>query len=362
MAKDFYKTLGVERGASEEELKKQYRKLAHEYHPDHAGGNEAKFKEINEAYQVLSSKEKRAQYDQFGQTFEGGGGGFRGNPFAGFGFDIDPSQFEGFSGGLGDIFETIFGGGTRQRKTYHRGADLELVHQMTLEESYQGTVAHLKFKTVLSCDDCKGVGHFPDAGFSTCAVCDGKGEVREARNTFFGNFSKVHACTKCFGTGKVSKKICLSCSGNGRVVGDRTIDVNIAAGIGDGQIIKVTNVGEAGERGASAGDLYVRIRVKQHKVFERRGDDLVMSQEISLLDILLGKAIPVTTLGGKNIDVEIPEGTSLSKPIKVSGEGMPRFGLYGKGNLYIVLDIKKPKHMSAASKKLLEELKKEEGR
>ncbi len=364
MSKDYYKILGVEKTATEDDVKKAYRKLAHQYHPDHSGGDEKKFKEINEAYQVLSNKEKRTQYDRYGSNFDGAQGHGGGNPFGGFGFGegqgfgfgFDPGSM-GDMGNLSDVFDAMFEGlGGKRRRTYARGGDLELVHELTLEDAYAGKKTSVKFKTAVSCTHCSGVGHFPDAGFTPCESCDGRGEVRESRSTFFGNFSKVRPCTKCAGVGKIPKKQCVACSGTGRMIGDRNIDVLFSAGIHDSQIIKVPGAGEAGDRGATAGDLYIHVRIKPHKIFERRDDDLVMKQEVSLLDLLLEKPMIVSTLGGKKITLNIPEHVSIKNPIKIAGEGMPKFGSYSKGNLYVELDVKTPNKLTPAQKKTLEDL------
>lgn len=354
---DYYKTLGVEKNASDEDIKKAYRKLAHQHHPDKTGGDERKFKEINEAYQVLSNKEKRAQYDRFGRTFDGRGG----NPFGGgFGFDFDPSQFADF-GNIGDIFGDIFEGlGVRRpRKTYNRGSDLETHLDITLEEVFTGAKKNISINTFLSCEACSGAGHFAKEGFTACAVCDGRGEIKETQNTFFGAFARVKTCDKCRGLGKIPKKICGSCSGAGRLRGMRELTINLAPGIADSQIIKITGGGEAGERGALTGDLYVGVRVKPHAVFSRAGDDLIVKKSISLIDVLLGKPIVINTIGGKIIEVKIPEDWNVKEKLKVAGEGMPRFSSFGRGNLYIDFDIKTPKRLSSAAKKLLEDLGKE---
>lgn len=362
--KDYYKILGVEKGASEEDIKKAYRSLAHQYHPDRAGGDEKKFKEINEAYQILSNKEKKNQYDRFGTTFNGSAGAQGGNPFAGFGnggfdfgFGFDPQNM-GDVGNMSDIFDAVFEGmGVKRRRTYHRGADLEFKKEITLEEAYVGKKDRIQFQTMIACVACKGVGHMESGGFNECAVCDGRGEIRESQSTFFGNFSKVRACTKCGGVGKIPKKICGVCAGAGRVKGERSVDVDVAPGTADNQIIKIVGAGEAGDRGAASGDLYVNIHVKLHKVFERRGDDLVMKQQVGLLDMLLEKPVVVGTIGGEKITVNIGEEVSLKTPIKIVGGGMPRLGGHGKGNLYVELDVLTPKKLNTSAKKILEELK-----
>ncbi len=361
--KDYYKILGVEKAAKDDDIKKAYRKLAHQYHPDKASGNESKFKEINEAYQVLSSQEKRNYYDRFGSAPQGGGNG-GGNPFAGFdfgggGFGFDASSFEDM-GSVGDIFEAFFEGfGGKKRKTYKRGADLEVVQEITLEESYSGLKSDFEIKTYIVCEKCRGVGHSVEAGFSQCSTCGGQGQIRESRSGFFGSFSQVRDCSKCFGSGQIPKKVCGTCSGAGRIVSSHKVGVAIAAGIADGQIIKLANAGEAGERGGGVGDLYVRIKVKPHPIFKREGSDLIAKVNLNILDILLSKPISVPTISGKKIEVVIPEDFNLKNKLKINSEGMPRLSSFGKGDLYIDLEVKTPKRVSLTAQKLLEQLRKE---
>ncbi|MBI2406078.1 MAG: J domain-containing protein [Candidatus Harrisonbacteria bacterium] len=366
--KDYYKILGVQKGANDDDIKKAYRRLAHEYHPDKSGGDEKKFKEINEAYQVLSNKDKRSYYDRFGEASPGmggqgpfgAGGPFGGFGEGGFGFGFDPSNLGDF-GDAGDIFDTIFEGlgMKRKRRTYQRGADIEAVQEVTLEEAFAGIKKQLRYRTATVCEKCAGAGHFPDAGFTECAACDGRGEVRETRNSFFGSFSQVRPCAKCNGLGKIPKKICAACGGAGRVTGERQVDVAIAPGVADGQIIKLVGMGEAGEHGAGTGDLYVRVRVVPHGSFARQGDDLFVKKEISLVDVLLGTPLELPSIAGKKVTATIPEHFSLKNKLKIPSEGMPHFGGFGHGDMYVELDIKTPKHLSSAAKKLLEELKRE---
>ncbi len=356
MAKDYYQILGIPKNASDEDIKKAFRKLAHEHHPDKAGGNEAKFKEINEAYQALGDREKRAQYDRFGRTFDGDGGP---GGFGGFGFD--PSQF-GDMGDLGDIFGDIFSGfgfGGGSRKTYHRGSDLETRIDIALEEAFSGLKKKLRVETFIACETCAGAGYFSKEGFEVCKTCGGQGEIRETKKSFFGAFARVVQCSKCRGLGKIPEKICSKCAGGGRVGGIREIEINLAAGISDGQIIKVSGMGESGESGMGAGDLYVRVRVAPHPAFARVGDDLVTRQAISFLDILLEKPVKIKTIAGKNIEVSVPPDFNLKNKIKIAGEGMPRFGSWGRGDLYLDLDVKTPKKLNSEIKKLLEKLDKE---
>jgi molecular chaperone DnaJ len=378
MPKDYYQILGINKGASDDEIKKAYRKLAHQYHPDKAGGDSSRFKEINEAYQVLSDKTKRTQYDRFG-TADPMGGGFNagqwgaggavppgGINWEGMGFD--PSQFAnmGGMGDIGDIFETFFEGmgGRTKRKTYERGADLEVQQSVTLEEAFRGASKNVKYRTFVTCTTCLGKGAEAGSGFEKCTTCDGRGEVREERRTFFGSFSQVKKCDKCRGTGEVPKKVCHVCKGSGRVEEERTVAVDILAGIEDNQLIKIKGVGEAGERGTAAGDLYVRVRVQPHHTFERQGADLFTVREMTPLDLLRGKKVEVTTISGGKLLVEIPAGWNLREPIRVKGEGMPHLsggGTFGshRGDLYIHAVVHAPKKMDAKLKKLLDEFQNE---
>ncbi len=359
--KDYYKVLGIEKSATEEDIKKAYRKLAHQYHPDKSGGDEQKFKEINEAYQILSNQEKRSQYDRFGRVFNDGQPGFggQGNPFGGFdfgGFGFDPSNFEDM-GNMGDVFDAIFEGlGVKKRKTYQRGADLEVVQQLSLEEAFTGYKKTIHIKTFIACKECAGVGHFPKDGVTTCPTCNGRGEIREARNTFFGSFSQVRVCAKCGGAGQIPNKICSSCKGIGRAQGEKTLEIDITPGVSDGQLMKIAKAGEVGERGAEQGDLYIRIKIKASKDFERHGDDLLVKKEVGFVDAVLGKKIEIPDISGEKLFVEIPADFNLKEQLRVPGRGMKRFGGFGRGDLYIEWHVKTPKKLSAKAKKLLEEL------
>lgn len=385
---DYYNILGVARGASHEEIKKAYRRLAHQYHPDKGSGDEKKFKEINEAYQVLSNATKRADYDRFGRAepfgsaqggpFGAGGGhgwgGFSasprwgsgeaggGGPIPGWdgGFSADGQNFSDL-GDLGDIFESFFEGiGVRpRRRTYERGSDLEIVQEVTLEEAFRGVSKDLEIKTFVRCGECKGQGADASAGSTTCSVCGGQGEIREQRRTFFGSFSQVKTCSKCRGVGQIPNKICGTCKGSGRIVAKRSIKVEILPGVENGQLIKISSAGEAGERGTATGDLYVRIKVKQHPTFERRGVDLVVKKELKILNLLLGRKVEVPTISGGKIRVEIPAHFNLKEDLRIPGEGMPRFGGHGRGELLVDFVIKAPKKLSGKAKNILEELDKD---
>ncbi len=360
MNKDYYRILGVDKNASEEEIKKAYRKLAHQYHPDKAGGDEKKFKEINEAYQVLGNKEKRAQYDRFGSTFEQGGftgegagpfsGGFAGGFPGGFSWSSDAED-------MSDIFESFFEqfSGVR-RRTYSVGRDIEVIQEITLEEVLTGVKRHLSLKTYVTCTACGGLGYDRKQGTSQCTTCRGLGEIKVERRTFFGNFAQVQTCPDCGGSGVIPKAPCPECKGKGRVLGRKELDVQIAPGIEDGQIIKIAGAGEAGEKNSGNGDLYVVVRVKPHPVFKRQKADLYVVKSMNIIDAILGKDVILEGLGGERIKVEIPKGFGLQSKLRVPGKGLPRFGGGLRGDLYITLDLHLPKHLSEKAKKLLEEL------
>ena len=363
MAGDYYKVLGVSRDASPEEIKKAYHKLAHKYHPD-KGGDEKRFKELSEAYQILSNQEKRKTYDTYGSNaFKGAGFGAGtqgGWPFGqgGFGQGGFNMNFGGEDvGDIKDIFDIFFdgmGGTTRRRKTYKRGGDLELIAEITLEEAKAGKIIETSFDTFLKCKTCEGVGHDASAGFDTCSHCAGRGEVKEDRFTFFGNFSQVVPCKKCLGNGQIPKKTCSHCKGSGRIKGSKSVKFEIRPGIEDGQIIKLVGQGESGEYAQEPGDLYVRVKVKPHSVFVRRGNDVYATVPASITDILLARKKTMKGLGGGTVTYNIPAGFDLRDEIRVKGEGMTR-----SGDLVIQLDARSPKHLSSKAKKLIEDLEKE---
>lgn len=359
--KDYYTILGVSKGAGDEDIKKAYRKLAHEHHPDKPGGNEAKFKEINEAYQVLSNKEKRAQYDRFGQVFEGGtapgAGGGAWNPF---GEGFSSWGFGGNAEDIEDIFGDIFGqfgGGRRKART--RGADIEIAIQITLEDAFRGIQRDIQFKTNVACPVCGGLGYDKEKGAKKCTTCGGKGEVRVERRTILGNFSQVKACDDCGGSGEIPNAKCKNCGGEGRIFSTKTVSLNIAPGIEDGQVIKVAGGGEAGQKGNASGDLYVIIKVAPSATYVRKKNDLSATKNITLSDALSGREIPMTDVGGEKFTVKIPPGFSLNEKMTVPKRGMPKFGGGGRGDLFITFNLVLPKHLSAKAKKLLEDLEHE---
>lgn len=355
MHKDYYKILGVDKSASEEDIKKAFRKLAHQHHPDKHGGNADKFKEANEAYQVLGDKKKRQAYDQFGTADFSG---FGGSPFEGSWSGGNPFG-NGYvdMGDLSDIFDTFFGGmGGARRRTYQRGSDIETAIEISLDEAFQGTMKRTVFRTLIVCDICKGKGGDPAAGYETCKTCNGRGEIQEERKTFFGSFAQVKACAKCHGKGQIPKKMCAKCKGDGRVLGERSADIEILPGMPDGQVIQLKGFGEAGEAGTATGDLYVRVRVKPHAIFNRQGDDLVIKHELKMRELILGKTISVPTIEGGKAEFEIPAHYDLKQPFRIKGKGMPRFGSFGRGELLVDFILKAPKKPGSKERKILEDL------
>ena len=355
MAKDYYKVLGIDKKASTEEIKKAFRKLAHKYHPDKSGGDEAKFKEVNEAYQVLSNDKKRSEYDMYGNVFNGGGpGGFSGNKSNGFDFS-GFADGAGFEFDLGDIFGDIFSGGGRGNQT-RRGRDISVDIQISFQESVFGTERKILINKVGQCEDCKGSGAGINSKTKKCAACGGKGKIHEVRRSFMGSFSTVKECSTCFGKGEVPETPCKKCSGEGVIKKNEEISVKIPTGIQNGEMIRMTSKGEA-VPGGIAGDLYIKIHVDKHPVFRREGNDLLMNLNVKLSDALLGAEYKVETLDG-NITVKIPEGISFGETLRVKEKGIPA-GVGRRGDLLVKVVINIPKKLSRATKKLIEELRRE---
>ncbi len=345
MAKaDFYETLGVAKGADEAALKSAYRKLAMKYHPDKNPGDheaERKFKEIGEAYEMLKDPQKRAAYDRFGHAAFENGGGARGG-------------FNG--GGFADIFEDIFGemmGGARQRRSggRERGADLRYNMEILLEEAFAGKTAQVRVPTSITCDSCEGSGAKPGSQPVTCTMCSGTGSVRAAS----GFFSIERTCPQCQGRGQMVKDPCLKCSGQGRIQQERSLSVNIPAGIEDGTRIRLAGEGEAGLRGGPAGDLYIFLSVKPHEFFQRDGADLYCKVPISMMQAALGGQFDVTTLDGTQTRVKVPEGTQNGKQFRLKGKGMPVLRQPAIGDLYIQVAVETPQNLSKRQRELLEE-------
>ena len=369
MTKDYYQILGVSREASADEIKKAYRKLAHKYHPD-KGGDEKKFKEINEAYQILSDKEKKIQYDRFGRVFEGGAGGFsaQGGPAPGWGFGFGKGKsgedfeeiFESDFGDLGEMMEEIFGFGQPQRKKdLKRGKNIEIEIEIPLEDTLKGKEREITLQKTISCSRCQGAGAEPDTPISECFSCRGTGQVQQIKKTVFGSFTRYIVCPECGGEGYRPEKPCNVCKGEGRMRGEEDIKIFIPAGVDTSQVIKVEGKGGAGRKGGKPGDLYCRIFVKEHPIFKRKGDDLYVKTPISFSQATLGDEIEMTALDGKKVLLKVPSGTESGKILRLSNKGIPHFSGYGRGDMYIELAVKTPKKLTKKQKELLEELKAE---
>jgi molecular chaperone DnaJ len=357
--KDYYQILGIPREASHEDIKKAYYKLAHKYHPDRDGGDEQKFKEINEAYQTLSNKEKRAQYDKFGRVFEEGAGFEPGFDFSSA-FGRQGMDFEFDFGDLGDIMEDFFGFGAGPKKRdFKRGKDIEVEMEMSLEDVLRAGERKIILEKYVSCSRCQGVGAEPGTKVKECFSCRGTGWVQQIKRTPFGSFARSAACPECGGEGLKPEKLCNVCKGEGRIKSKEEINVFVPAGVDTNQVIKVEGKGEAGRRAGKAGNLYVRIFVKPHQVFKRKGDDLHLSVPISLTQAVLGGEVEIPTLQGSKILLNVPSGTESGKVLKISGKGVPRFSGLGSGNMYVELTIKVPKKLTKKQKELLERLEEE---
>ncbi|HEU0085514.1 MAG TPA: molecular chaperone DnaJ [Candidatus Paceibacterota bacterium] len=358
MAKDYYEILGVNKGASKDEIKKAFYKLAHKYHPDKKEGDEVKFKEVNEAYQILSDEGKRQKYDQFGSGFEnmggpgGYGGGFEGFDFSGFqngGVEFD-------FGNLNDIFSDFFTGGMGGGRQQRRGRDISTEMQITFSESIFGVTRKFLMTKNSVCAVCHGSGGKPETKMETCKLCNGQGRVHEAKRSFLGTISTTKACDGCFGSGKMPAEKCENCKGHGVLRKEEEITLEVPAGIRDGEMVRMGGMGEAISKGTS-GDLYIKINVTSHPVFKREGTNLFMNMDLLLTEALLGVERSVDTLDGE-IKVKIPEGVSVNEILRVKGKGVP-MGRGKRGDLLIKLNIKLPTKLSKKSRKIIEDLKEE---
>lgn len=358
--RDYYEVLGIERGASAEDIKKSYRRLAKQYHPDFNKDDaeaEKKFREIKEAYDVLSDAQKREQYDRFGHQadFNGGQGGFDGfGGSGGFGFGGIDEIFEQFFGGMGGM------GGRRRPPGPEQGNHLRYDLEITLEEAFSGLEKVLNIPRTETCSECNGSRAKAGTSPETCSACGGSGQQQTARNTPFGRFISSQPCVACRGEGKTVKEPCPTCNAQGRVVNERKIEVKIPAGIEDGSRLRVSGGGEAGLRGGPAGDLYVVVRVKPHKKFQRQGNDLILEVPVSISQAALGVEMEVTTLGGK-AELRIPEGTQHGAVFRLKGHGMPYLRGSGKGDLRVKVKLEVPKRLKTREKELLAEFAKLRG-
>ena len=358
MSKDYYKILGVDKSANKDGIKKAFRKLAHEYHPDKKGGNADKFKEINEAYSVLSDDKKRSQYDAFGSGFNtagGGTGGFNPNDFAGFDFSQYSNGQGGFEFDLGDIFGDIFGG-ARAGSRSQRGRDISVDVEISFEDSVFGTDKEISIQKTASCKTCKGNGAKPGSAMETCATCNGKGKIREMRRSIIGSFSSVRTCETCGGVGQIPKEKCETCSGMGVEKREEKIPISIPAGIEDGEILRLGGQGEA-VRGGATGDLYIKVHVEKHSLYVKDGYNLRTSLSVKLTDVLLGAEKQLKTLDG-DIVLKIPEGTQHGDILRIKGKGIP-YSTSKRGDILVRILIDMPKKLSKDAKKQIEALKKE---
>ncbi len=361
--KDFYQILNVSKDASQEEIKKAYRKLALKYHPDANPNNkeeaEKKFKEIGEAYAILSDPEKRARYDQFGSAdTANNGAGFDFRNFYGEGMD----DFGSFS----DIFESFFGGGGSSRRNYRRaerarkGANLRYNLEISLKEAAFGAEKKIEIPTWQTCSHCKGTGAEPGTSKKTCPECNGTGEIRMTQNTFFGQSINIQTCPRCKGSGQIIESPCKVCHGTGKVKSRKTINVKILAGVESGHRLRLTGMGEPGENGGPSGDLFIVLNVKEHPVFKRNATDIYCDHKISLPKAILGGETTVPTLEG-NVKMRIPAGTQSNTVFRLRGKGAYKLGTKIRGDEHVKIIVEIPRNLNHNSKKLIYELAQETG-
>jgi molecular chaperone DnaJ len=355
--RDYYEVLGVPKGASEDEIKKAYRKIAFQHHPDRNPGDksaEQKFKEATEAYEVLRDADKRARYDQFGHDGVGGASGAgRGFDFSGFDLaDALRAFMRDFGGDVGG-FEELFGGGGR-RGGAARGDDLQVRLPLTLEEVASGVQKKIRVRHLRACTDCDGKG---GSGETTCAQCKGAGRVRHVQQSIFGQFVNVATCPACGGAGKTLRNPCKTCGGDGRVSHTDTIAVDVPPGVGNGNFIPLRGMGDAGPRGGPAGDLIVVIEEKEHAIFDRDGRDLHVDVPVHYATAVLGGKAEVPSLDGEAFTMDVPAGTASGSVLRVRGRGLPGLRGGGRGDLMVRVVIWVPGRVSSEDKKLLEQLR-----
>lgn len=356
--RDYYEVLGVGKSASADEIKKAFRRLAVQYHPDKEGGDETKFKEINEAYEVLKDDKKRQRYDQFGHAGVGGAAGGGGDPFAGFGGfgQGQEMHFDFGDGGLGDIFNSFFGGGAgSQQRRQNRGRDVEASVEISFEDAVFGTEVELNLNLDDECEHCKGTTVEPGYELKTCDECKGSGQVVRVMRTMFGNIQQATVCPKCNGAGKIPEKVCTVCHGTGTQRKKQNIGLKIPAGIDDGATIRLREHGEAIANGPK-GDLYVNIRVKPHKKFTREGDLILSEEKIDMADAALGTEISVDTVDGP-VKMKVPAGTQSGTDFKLSGHGVTHMRKESRGAHIVTIVVETPTKLSKKQQQLLEEFK-----
>jgi molecular chaperone DnaJ len=342
--RDYYEVLGVSRDASSEEIKKAFRKLAFQYHPDRNrdDGAEDRFKEVNEAYEILSDADKRAAYDQFGHS---GAGNMFGRGFEGFDF-----------GGFGDIFEAFFGGtGTRSRQTSRRGDDLRYSMSISFEEAALGCEKEIEISRVEVCDTCHGTRSKPGSQPVRCTNCDGSGQVRRVQRSLFGQFINTTVCNQCHGEGRIITEPCPDCKGSGVQKHKRRITVNIPAGVDDGNGIRLTGQGDAGSRGGSPGNLYVVLSVGKHEFFERDNDDVLYDLKLNFAQAALGAEVEVPTLYG-DTKLKIPSGSQAGRIVRLKDKGIPHLHGRGQGDQLVKLVVVTPESLNKEQRRLFEEL------
>ena len=356
MAKDLYEVLGVDKTASDDEIKKAFRKKARTLHPDvnKEPDAEDRFKELNEAYDVLSDPNKRAQYDRFG-TIPGASGG--GSQYVDF-----EDLFGGGFGGMGDIFSSFFGGGTNRAQVRKDGRDMSVGLRISLEEAATGVHKEIVYDRLAPCPDCGGTGLAEDGKEVTCPDCKGQGRVVTVQHTFLGDMQAASTCVRCSGSGKIIDNPCSECEGQGRVPDRQHISVDIPVGIQDSQQLRITGYGEAGVRRSKSGDLIVTVRLEPHEFFERQGDDLHCSAAISMVQAALGAEIELDGIfPDEKVRVQIPEGCQYGQKVRVKGFGMPKFRSDVRGDLYVHVEVKIPQRLSKGEREILEKLAEEMG-
>ena len=370
--RDYYEVLGVNKNATDDELKKAYRKIAKKYHPDANPDNkaeaEAKFKEVNEAYETLSDPQKRRMYDQFGpdgpQGFNGGAGG----PFGGGNgyYSYTSSGFDGFGdfGDLGDIFSSFFGGGFGGRSTNkkqngpRKGADLNLHIDITFEQAFLGVEKEIAITRNETCNICHGSGAKPGTSVTKCPTCNGTGQIRQVQNTILGQMQTTRTCTNCHGTGEVIKEPCENCKGKGTVRKQPKIKVKIPAGIDDGQTVVLRGEGEPGEKGGPKGDLYITVRLKKHSIYSRKANNVYCDVPITITQATLGAELEIPMVDGSKEKYKIPEGTQTGTKFVIRGKGFKSVSSNSVGDFVFTVNVQTPKKLSKEQRELLVQLAK----